>query len=120
KLMGNLFLLEMTAGLVEMLALAKAMGIDAAEAASLLDWLNFGATVPARIRRILEADFSNPSWELAMARKDARLMIEEAQRGEVLLDVVPAIAAAMDRWIEKGHAHDDWTILAKDALTREG
>lgn len=116
KLMGNLFLLTMTTGLVEMLSLAKAMGVDAAEAASLFDWLNFGASVPARIGRILEADFVHPSWELAMARKDARLMLEEADAAEVPLAVIPAIAREMDRWIEKGHAHDDWTVIAKDAL----
>ena len=116
KLMGNLFLLTMTTGLVEMLSLAKAMGVDAAEAASLFDWLNFGASVPARIARILEADFVHPSWELAMARKDARLMLEEADAAEVPLAVIPAIAREMDRWIEKGHAHEDWTVIAKDAL----
>ncbi len=118
KLLGNLFLMAMTAGLVEMLSLAKAMGVDANEAASLFDWLNFGATVPARIGRILEADFAHPSWELAMARKDARLMMEEAGRADVPLAVIPAIAREMDRWIEMGHAHDDWTVMAKDALDR--
>jgi 3-hydroxyisobutyrate dehydrogenase len=118
KLMGNLFLMAMTSGLMEMLALAKAMGVDAKEAASLFDWLNFGASVPARIGRILEADFTHPSWELAMARKDARLMMEEAGRADVPLAVVPAIAREMDRWIERGHAHDDWTVMAKDALDR--
>jgi len=118
KLMGNLFLLAMTTGLIEMLALAKAMGVDAKEAASLFDWLNFGASVPARIGRILEADFAHPSWGLAMARKDARLMMEEAGRGEVVLALIPAIAREMDRWIEKGHTHDDWTVMAKDVLDR--
>ena len=117
KLMGNLFLLTMTTGLIEMLSMAKALGVEASEAASLFDWLNFGATVPARIGRILEADFDHPSWELAMARKDARLMMEEAGRAEVPLAVIPSIAREMDRWIERGHAHDDWTVLAKDALS---
>lgn len=27
-------------------------------------------------------------------------------------------AATMDRFIERGHAHDDWTVIAKDALER--
>ncbi len=116
KLMGNLFLMAMTTGLVEMLSLAKAMGVEADEAASMFDWLNFGASVPARIGRILEADFDHPSWELAMARKDARLMMEEAGRAEVPLAIIPAIAREMDRWIERGHAHDDWTVIAKDVL----
>jgi 3-hydroxyisobutyrate dehydrogenase len=38
-----------------------------------------------------------------------------ALRG-VPLAVVPAIAEEMDRWIDRGHAKDDWTVIAKDAL----
>ena len=116
KLLGNMFLMFMTTGMADVLALAKAEGIAPADAASLFDQFNPGAMVPARLKRMLEGDFSHPSWELAMARKDARLMIEEAARGKVPLAVVPAIAAEMDRWIEKGHAHDDWTVVAKDSL----
>ena len=51
-----------------------------------------------------------------MARKDARLMMEEAQRHHAALAVLPAIAREMDRFIDRGHAHDDWTVIAKDAL----
>jgi len=118
KLLGNLFLMAMTTGLVEVLALAGAMGMDPTDAASLFDWTNFGGTIPVRMKRILEADFTHPSWELAMARKDARLMMEAAGRADVPLAVIPAIAAEMDRWIERGHAHHDWTVLASDALAR--
>jgi 3-hydroxyisobutyrate dehydrogenase len=52
-----------------------------------------------------------------MARKDARLMLEEAARQETTMPVLPAIAAEMDRWIARGHGHDDWTVLAKDAVS---
>jgi 3-hydroxyisobutyrate dehydrogenase len=117
KLLGNLFLMAMTTGMAEMLALAKAEGIAPAEAAGLFDVFNPGAMVPARMKRILAGDFTHPSWELVMARKDARLMIEEAARGHVRLAIIPAIAAEMDRWIERGHSHDDWTVIAKDSLT---
>ena len=51
-----------------------------------------------------------------MARKDARLMMEEAARARLPLGVVPGVASAMDRFIERGHAKDDWTIIAKDVL----
>jgi 3-hydroxyisobutyrate dehydrogenase len=116
KLMGNLFLMSMTAGIADLLALAKAEGVAPAEAATLFDVFNPAASMGPRVKRILEGDYGNPSWELSMARKDARLMMEAAQSGGVSLELVPAIATAMDRWIARGHAHDDWTILAKDAL----
>jgi 3-hydroxyisobutyrate dehydrogenase len=114
KLLGNLFLISMTAGMRDMLGLAKALGIAPTEAASLFDNFNPGMMTVARMKRMLEMDFANPSWELAMARKDARLMMEEADRGGTLLAAIPAIAAEMDRWIEKGHGKDDWTVIAKD------
>lgn len=116
KLLGNLFLMFLTTGLADVLALAKALGIRPEEAATLFDTFNPGATVGARAKRMIEADYGHPSWELAMARKDARLMLEEATRGGVPLAVLPAIAAELDRWIARGHGQDDWTVVAKDAL----
>jgi 3-hydroxyisobutyrate dehydrogenase len=41
-------------------------------------------------------------------------MMEAADRGGTLLAVIPAIAEEMDRWIDKGHGKDDWTVIAKD------
>jgi 3-hydroxyisobutyrate dehydrogenase len=116
KLMGNLFLMSITAGVADILALAKAEKIPPVEAATLFDVFNPAAAMGPRVKRILDGDYANPSWELTMARKDARLMMEAAEKGGMKLALVPAIAQAMDRWIERGHAHDDWTVLAKDAL----
>jgi 3-hydroxyisobutyrate dehydrogenase len=116
KLMGNLFLMSMTAGIADVLSLAKAVGVPAAEAATLFDVFNPAASMGPRVRRILEGDYANPSWELSMARKDARLMMEASEKGHTALALVPAIAKVMDRWIERGHAKDDWTIIAKDAV----
>jgi 3-hydroxyisobutyrate dehydrogenase len=114
KLLGNLFLMSLTAGMRDMLGLAKALGIPPAEAASLFDNFNPGMMTVARMKRMLEIDFKSPSWGLDMARKDARLMMDAADRGGTLLAVIPAIAEEMDRWIGKGHGKDDWTVIAKD------
>jgi 3-hydroxyisobutyrate dehydrogenase len=116
KLMGNSFLVFLTAGLSDTLALAKAMDIPSSDLVTLLEAWNPGALTPSRLKRMLAADYDNPSWELKMARKDVRLMMEEADRGNQLLATIPAIAAEMDRWIEKGQAHKDWTVIAKDNL----
>jgi len=115
KLLGNLFLMFMTAGVGEVLSLAKALGIEAQDAAMLFDVFNPGATLPARVARIL-APGANPSWELQMARKDARLMLEAADAGGVPLQVLPSIAAIMDSYIAAGAAHEDWTVIARSAL----
>jgi 3-hydroxyisobutyrate dehydrogenase len=116
KLLGNLFLICMTTGLAEMLALAKALDVPAGQAAALFEQFNPGMTIGARIKRMVDASFSDPSWELTMARKDARLMMEAASAAGVPLAVLPAIAARMDAVIAEGHGAEDWTVIAKDAV----
>ena len=116
KLTGNLFLQSLTAGLSDMLSLAKALDIPSADLLVLLDSWNPGVTAAARLKKITEGNFSEPSWELNMARKDAGLMMEAAKQGGTELFVIPAIAAEMDRWIEKGHGNDDWSVIAKDGI----
>jgi 3-hydroxyisobutyrate dehydrogenase len=114
KLMGNLFLMAMTAGCADMLGLAKAMDVPASEATTLFEHFNPGAMAGARIKTIAAGNFDDASWELAMARKDARLM--QAEAGDVQLGVLPAIAAWMDKAIAEGDASKDWTVIAKHFL----
>ncbi len=116
KLLGNLFLMALTTGLIDALGLAKALGIPPAEAGALFDLFNPGAAVPARVKRILGGDFAHPSWELAMARKDARLMLEAAQAGGVALTLIPSIAQVMDAFLTQGQGRSDWTVLARDVI----
>ena len=116
KLTGNLFLITLTAGLSDTLTLAKAEGLNAEDVADLFRFWNPGAMVPGRLRSIMAANFSEPSWELNMARKDAGLMMSAAKEGNAELSVVPAIARFMDEWINKGHGNDDWTVIAKDSI----
>jgi len=116
KLLGNLFLMFLTTGLADMLGLAKAMNVSPESASKLFDMFNPGATIGARMKRMTDAKFDEPSWELSMARKDARLMLEEAERAGVPLAVLPSIAARMDAVIAEGHGAKDWTVLGKDSL----
>lgn len=116
KLTGNLFLLSLTAGLSDALALAKAHGIQTDEILNLFNTWNPGAAVPSRLKKISEGKFNEPSWELNMARKDAGLMISAAEQAGTSLAIIPAIAAAMDQWIAKGHGNDDWSVIAKDSV----
>jgi len=116
KLIGNLFLLSLTAGLSDTLALAKALDISPKDISALFESWNPGAGMPARFAKIAAGDFSKPSWELNMARKDAGLMMNAAKEGAVKLTLLPSIAAEMDSWIAKGHGTDDWSVIAKDNL----
>ena len=117
KLIGNLFLLTLTAGITDTLSLAKGLGISTSDVSALFDSWNPGAMMPARLKRITEGNFKQPSWELKMARKDAGLMIDAAKQGNAKLSVIPVVANEMDRWIEKGHGADDWTVIATDSIS---
>ncbi len=116
KLSGNLFLLSLTAGLADSLALAKVHGIQPSELLTLFNNWNPGAMVPARLKKITEAKFNDPSWELNMARKDAGLMLSAANEAATTLGIIPAIATVMDKWIANGHGTDDWSVIAKDSV----
>ena len=116
KLSGNLFLLSLTAGLADALALAKVHGIAPSDLLTLFNTWNPGAAVPARLKKITEATFNEPSWELNMARKDVGLMMDAATEASTTLTVIPGIAKVMDQWIAKGHGRDDWSVIAKDSL----
>ena len=112
KLLGNLYLMFLTSGLADYFALADAFGISKQDAASLFAHFNPGATIGARAERMMTV--AEPSWELVMARKDARIMQEEITRAGGELAVLPAISALMDRWIARGHGHDDWTVIGRN------
>jgi 3-hydroxyisobutyrate dehydrogenase len=111
KLIGNLFLVAFTAGIADTLTLARALHIPLSDISTLFDTWNPGAMLPARLKRMTAGSYDKPSWELSMARKDVGLFIDGARQGGANLAVIPAIAAEMDRWIEKGHGGDDWTVI---------
>ena len=116
KLLGNLFLMTLAAGFTDMLALAKAVDLAPSDVATLFEHFNPGANAPARFARLLEADYDHPSWTLAMARKDARLIEAECDDAGVPLASLPAFAALMDDLLARGFRDADWTIVAKDVL----
>jgi len=113
KLFGNLTILGLLGVLGDVNRLAHALGIPAGEAFGLFEHFNPGATLPARAARIESADVTQPTFELAMARKDLRLMIEEAHRGGNDLIVAPAFAALLDEAIARGEGHLDVLAAAK-------
>jgi 3-hydroxyisobutyrate dehydrogenase-like beta-hydroxyacid dehydrogenase len=55
-----------------------------------------------------------PAFELAMARKDVRLMMESAYGAPLI--TLPAIAARMDALIAQGLGNSDLGVIGKDAV----
>jgi 3-hydroxyisobutyrate dehydrogenase len=117
KLLGNLFHIGLTGTIADMINLAGTLHVSVSELGPLLDLLNPAVVAQGRIRKITSNTFDQPSWELSMARKDARLMIEQAASAGKSLTIIPAVAEKMDQWLKKGHAKDDWTIISRDPGT---
>ena len=113
KLFGNLTLIGMLGVLGDVNRLAHAVGISTADAFSLFKHFNPGQFLPARAARIEAAQFTTPSFEISMARKDVRLMIEEAARGGVDLFVMPGVAAMFDAAIARGEGALDTAAAAR-------
>ncbi len=116
KLMGNLFLVAMTAGIADTLALGKALDVPVSDVAMLFESWNPAAMLPARLKKMTSNTFDQPTWELNMARKDVHLMMYEAGLAEIPLAVIPAIAHEMDRNIALGNGHLDWTVIGRDSI----
>jgi len=113
KLLGNLFHIGLVGVLTDMLTLAETLHVPAADLPALFEVLNPAGVSRARLKKIDSKTFDQPSWELSMSRKDARLMIEQAENSGKNLLVIPPVAGKMDVWIKKGHSKDDWTILSQ-------
>ena len=113
KLFGNLTLIGILGVLGDVNRLAHAVGIPTGEAFSLFKHFNPGQFLPSRAARIEAGEFAAPSFEVAMARKDVRLMIEEARRGGVDLFVMPGVAAMFDAAIARGEGVLDAAAAAR-------
>jgi 3-hydroxyisobutyrate dehydrogenase len=115
KLCGNAAIIGVSALLADILTIAQASGVSGEEAISALGLFDINSTISGRGMNMAKGNFA-PSFELTMARKDVRLMIETA--GARPLAALPAIAARMDQLIAAGHGAQDASVLGIDAVQR--
>ncbi|MDP2371660.1 NAD(P)-dependent oxidoreductase [Rhodoferax sp.] len=113
KLLGNAMIIGVAAVMADVLTLAQASEVALDDAVKLLGLLDLNAMVAGRGANMARGNFA-PSFELTMARKDVRLMLETA--GDRPMAALPAIAARMDQLIAAGHGADDCCVLGVDAV----
>ncbi len=113
KLFGNAMIIGVSAMMADILTLAQASGVDPQNAVKLLGMLDLNAMVAGRGVNMAKGNFA-ASFELTMARKDVRLMLETA--GDRPLAALPAIASRMDQLIAQGHGALDASALGLDAV----
>lgn len=115
KLFGNAMIIGVSAVMADILTMAQASAVDPQDAIKLLGLLDLNGMVAGRGVNMAKGNFA-ASFELDMARKDVRLMLETA--GARPLAALPAIAARMDQLIAAGHGAKDASVLGIDAVAR--
>ena len=113
KIFGNSMLFVIAAGVSDVFSMAKGLGIAPADALAVFSKFQPGGLITSRGEKMARGDFS-ASFELTMARKDMRLMMEAADAQPMV--VLPAIAQAMDRAIANGHGQDDLGAIAAEVV----
>jgi 3-hydroxyisobutyrate dehydrogenase len=107
KLAVNTWVLALTEGTAEAVALAKGLGLGAGDIIEALD----GSPTDApyfRLKSKLMEDGEYPvSFTLRLAAKDARLIEEAAARGRVDLPLVRTIAERLADGVEAGYGEED-------------
>jgi 3-hydroxyisobutyrate dehydrogenase-like beta-hydroxyacid dehydrogenase len=109
KLFGNAMLFAVNGGLADIFTMARANGIEPMDTLELFNHFKLMSGIPMRGQRMATGNTSPASFELSMARKDVRLMIEAARGGPLL--VLPAIGRRMDDVIAEGRGDHDLAAI---------
>jgi 3-hydroxyisobutyrate dehydrogenase len=108
KVVINSWIVGVVGVLAETITLAEALGIDPRR---FFDAVEGGALdLPyARMKgkEMIEKSFGSPAFRLALSRKDADLVLDAAQRGDLDVPVMRAVAERLHRAEEAGHGDDD-------------
>jgi 3-hydroxyisobutyrate dehydrogenase-like beta-hydroxyacid dehydrogenase len=112
KLCGNAFIVGLNGLVADVFAVAAGAQVSPADALKVLELFNPAAVITGRAKNMIAGDFA-PTFELVMARKDVRLMLETA--GSQPLATLPGIAARMDTLIAEGYGADDMAVIGRHA-----
>lgn len=114
KLVGNLLFMAIHVGLSDVLSFCKSTGIMRDEITRFFSPKSIEGWISRGFEKLFAGEFSQPSWELPMARKDVALMMNEVEKAGNTMVCIPALAKEMDKWIKSGHSKDDWTVFASE------
>ena len=113
KIFGNSMIFTITAGINDVFAMAKNLGMSPVDAMQVFAKFQPASVIKARGEKMARGDFE-ATFELTMARKDLRLMLE-AGDGQPML-VLPSVARRMDEAIAQGHGGDDLGAIAAEVV----
>jgi 3-hydroxyisobutyrate dehydrogenase len=111
KMVTNLWLLAVTEGAAESIALAEGLGLDPREFLAAMEGSQIDTPyLHLKGNAILDREL-DPSFKLELAGKDAALVLEAADRAGVEARVGKAVRAAFERGVELGHGEEDMAAV---------
>jgi 3-hydroxyisobutyrate dehydrogenase-like beta-hydroxyacid dehydrogenase len=116
KLFGNAMIFSVLGGLTDVFEMGASLGVDARDVMSLFSHFKPAGTIDFRGPKMANLDF-RATFELAMARKDMRLMLEAAGPDAHLM-VLPGLANRMDAALARGQGQEDVAVVSRDAVVR--
>jgi 3-hydroxyisobutyrate dehydrogenase len=111
KLVVNSWLLGLTAALGETIALAAALDIDPGAFLQIIDGSPMGAPYAQLKGKMMIEGRYEPSFPLALAEKDAGLVLEAAELGHLGPRVAPAVYELFARADQLGHGDEDMAAV---------
>jgi 3-hydroxyisobutyrate dehydrogenase len=118
KLVLNAWLVSLIEGLAESIALAEGLGLDPAQFIDIIDGGPLGPPY-AKMKGTMMIERSyEPSFSLALAAKDARLVDEAARAAGLDLPLPRTIAEQMQRGVEAGHGEEDMSATVRTARSK--
>jgi 3-hydroxyisobutyrate dehydrogenase len=107
KLVVNTWLLAVVEGAAEAISLARALGLDPNEFLGAVSGGPLDTSyLQLKGKLMIERRFE-PSFKASLAEKDARLVLEAAERAGLELRLVEAVQQALARAVELGHGDED-------------
>ena len=112
KLFGNALIVGLGGTIADVVTMAGASSVDAADAVKLIGMLDLNAMAARIATGMAQRDFTL-TCALSIARKDVGLMLQTA--AERPMAALPGVAARMDQLIAAGHGGKGTSVLAIDA-----
>jgi 3-hydroxyisobutyrate dehydrogenase len=111
KMVTNLWLLAVTEGAAEAIALAEGLGLDPREFLATMEGSQIDTPYLHLKGEAMIDGKLEPSFKLGLAAKDASLVLEAAARAGVEARVGKAVREAFERGVELGHGDDDMAAV---------
>jgi 3-hydroxyisobutyrate dehydrogenase len=114
KLVANSWIVALVEGLAETIAFAESIGVDPVKFLEVIDGGPLGPPyAQLKGKMMIEREFPT-SFPLKHSLKDARLVLQAAQRAGVRLPLIDAVVEQMQQAADASHADEDMaaTILA--------